>query len=305
LNLTTLLLMGLTGDGATPPSDQHDYIGYGIGIIAIVFAVKQFFDARKAEKKTRDAETDMKAAQAQLKLVVEQQKIETEASQRNHLAQVSLLENQAAELRELALNKAIAKFPDNLDALSDFIEGTSNDLYIMVDSLGYALYSNPNRFRKYIDAIEWVMKRGCRVRLVLYSLDTLRAAIARQIPPGQYYREDGKDERHSERCQEFFAQLGREIPESYEEFRDILLTEEQGLMAKFPRIELKVVSRRFPAFCWIRDGATTAMFAFRNDGLMEGGLTFRTIDIGMTGDFKSLFDAEWEAGSRPIYKNRW
>lgn len=320
----------------------NDYVGYGLAVLALIFAVLQYFDARRAKIAEKAAEVERDNAQKardearkaqeetkkHLVDVVHQQKIDTWNSQTQHKEQMDVLDvqhkaemgalaKQLKKTEDLALNKYVAKFPRNLGALTDFIADTERDLMIMVDSLGYALYSNPSDFGFYIEAIEKALERGCRVRLVLYSLDALRAAVAQQFPPGKNYHDDV---RFSKECDEFFKSMGRPIPQSYDEFRDSLLEREQQLMLRIlrkeletrgkdsndkSRLEVTVSIRSFPVFCWLRDGAKTGLFAFRNDKSSESGLTFSTIDTQMTDTFRTMFDAECNAGSEPLYKERW
>jgi hypothetical protein len=221
-------------------------------------------------------------------------------------------EEHKKDLKEQALSQPIAKFPDNVDALARFIVDADVELCILTDSIGYALYSNPDGHKRYLEAIEAVVKKGCKVRFVLYSLDTLRASIARQFPQGEDNKQ-WKKERESQRCKNFFASVGKEVSESYQEFRDLLLTQEQDLMGQVLRtwgirhknVEVRVVNRRFAAFCWIIDRADTTMFAFRNEGLDQGGITFRSTNADMQRDFRELFEAEWNLGDPPIYRDRW
>jgi hypothetical protein len=263
--------------------DWIGIIGVVIGIGALAYAWKQ----------KRDAEKTIEG----LQVINAQLTQESVQSRREHDDLVLKL----AEISQQALNKAVARFPNNLDALRDFIAQAERELLIMADFLGYALYSNPDGFTGYIKAIQTAIEKGVEVRFLLYSLDTARTAIAKQIPQAKYLEEEiGKP-----RCVNFFKSLHKDPPKSYDEFRDDLLTAEQSLVERIPNAKLKVVDHSLSAFCWLQDDSTAAMFALRNDGMGEGGLTFLTVDVGMAGDFKRIFEWEWERSAKPIYKNRW
>jgi hypothetical protein len=185
-------------------------IGDALGIIGVIGTILAEFHAHHWKHQFRLLQ------QGQVGLrVVQDEGIKT--SRIRHIAVMTAAEEHKKDLKEQALSQPIAKFPDNVDALARFIVDADVELCILTDSIGYALYSNPDGHKRYLEAIEAVVKKGCKVRFVLYSLDTLRASIARQFPQGEDNKQ-WKKERESQRCKNFSRLLARRFQRAIRSF---------------------------------------------------------------------------------------
>ena len=108
--------------------------GEALGIIAIIFAAKQFFDSS-----------------AQLDTITD--------VARQLPTQLATLKNVAATIDDVSQQistQALAPFPKNLRDLEIFVSERHEDehLKIMVDYAGYGSYSDPDAFLKYRSALE-------------------------------------------------------------------------------------------------------------------------------------------------------
>ena len=273
------------------PAGVAELIFGVFGVVGTGFGVKQYIDMKRLEKRTEE----------QTRLMTEQLR----TSEKNGAALTASL-NEANEqigiIRTKMVTIAVAKFPMNLNSLMDLMDSTQSELEIVCDFVGYAMYSNVSGFQRYFDALERAVKRGVKVRLLLYGLDVGRQAIGKQLPPSDYPRE-----RSSTSCAEYFQHWheGRACPDSYNEFRDTLLRDEEELIAKLQGVEVRVMDHSLVTFVWIADQTRGCIFSFRNDGDDEGGMTFQSHDGEIVTNFRAVFDAEWKRASAPLYKSRW
>lgn len=275
-------------------ADALGVVGLLVGIGGLVFAFRQYRDQQKTEKRLEDANKRLREITEQLK------------SAQEHAASISLaLESANAKLegiQEKTLTIAVSSFPFNLNVLIELINGSEAELAIACDFIGYAMYSNLLTFPTYFESLQRALNRKVKIRLLLYGLDTARQAIGKQLPPEGYLQE-----RESNSCTDYFRRWhsDRVCPNSYDEFRDILLKDEEELVAKLDGVELKVMDHSLLTFVWIVDQTRACVFSFRNDGKDEAGMTFRSKDELIATNFRNVFDSEWKRAAKPIYKGRW
>ena len=268
-----------------------DLIGWSLAVIAIVVGVwygrKEHAHAREAGKRADEFEKELKFIKGSSQ-TVEQLSTNTNTT--------------VADIQARLPIAPADRFPDNIPEIVKFIEGSKTDLCIMTDFIGYGVYSKPGAFKEYMEAIERAVARKVKVRFALYNLDTARSAIATQLPNKDYLEK----ERLSERCKQFFLRFNQNPPESFDEFRDAILTEEQKLKTeRLPNVEIRVVRHPLVAFCWVRDRGSGCVFSLRNDGHAQAGLTFITTDRYISEEFGSVFQSVWDLADRAIYKGRW
>ena len=267
-----------------------DLLGVGgliVGIVGIIFGWKQYVDMKRAERGLFEITERLKSAEERAVAVSDDLKSAND---------------KLAKLHDKTVTIAVARFPFNLNSLVELMDSTKSELAIVCDFVGYAMYSNASGFHVYFDSLQRAVKRGVKVRLLLYGLDAGRQAIGKQLPKGRYLQE-----RESPSCLNYFQQwhAGGICPHSYNEFRDTLLRDEEELMAKIDGVELRVMDHSLLTFVWIADQTKACIFSFRNDGNDEAGMTFRSLDEQIVTNFRSVFDSEWDRASEPIYKGRW
>jgi hypothetical protein len=253
--------------------DLLGVVGLIVGAVGTLFGLKQHIDMKKAERRLGGITTAL-----------------------------TLANDKLAKIHDKTVTIAVARFPFNLNSLVELMDATKSELAIVCDFIGYAMYSNASGFQEYFASLQRAAKRGVKIRLLLYGLDTGRQAIGKQLPKSRYLQE-----RESPPCLDYFRQwhAGSICPHSYNEFRDTLLRDEEELMAKLDGVELKVMDHSLLTFVWIADQTKACIFSFRNDGNDEAGMTFRSRDEQIATNFRAVFDSEWERASEPIYKGRW
>jgi hypothetical protein len=268
--------------------------GLVVGIVGLAFGFRQYRDQKMAETRSEGAERSLVAIKEQLETTKEDGNIVH--------AELKLANSKLAEMHEKSLTIAIARFPYNLNALVDFIDDAKEELAVTCDFIGYAMYSNVSGFLQYFAALQRAHERKVKIRLLLYGLDTARQAIGKQLSVANYASECNSDS-----CRDYFKlwHEGVPIPNSYNEFRDTLLRDEEELMAKLEGVSLKVSNHSFLTFAWIANQTDACIFAFRTDGEDESGMTFLSRDTQIATEFQNVFDSEWERAADPIYKGRW
>jgi hypothetical protein len=274
--------------------DLMGVVGLVVGVVGLAFAVLQYIDQRHEEQRAEEAERHLQEIGEKLRA--------SEQHEQAIRAELMTANERLVELADKSLTVAANRFPYNLETLAEFIDAAKTEMAIMCDFIGYAVYSNPSGFHRYLAALDRAVKRNVEIRLVLYGLDTARQAIGRQFPVSTYL-----EERDSGRCREYYEHFhaGQEIPTSYNEFRDDLLRDEERLVTTLKGVQIKVTDHSFLAFAWVADQTIASVFAFRNDGEDEGGMTFRTRDTYITSDFRNVFQSEWDRAADPLYKGRW
>jgi hypothetical protein len=267
--------------------DLVGVVGLIVGVVGTLFGLKQWIDMRKAEKRLVEITERLKSSE------------ERAVSVSNALNGAN---DKLTKIHEKSVTIAVARFPFNLNSLVELVDKSKSELAIICDFIGYAMYSNSSGFRKYFESLQGAVGRGVIVRLLLYGLDTGRQAIGKQLPANRYLQE-----RESPLCLDYFHQWhpGSICSNSYNEFRDTLLRDEEELMAKLEGVELRVIDHSLLTFVWIADQTEACIFSFRNDGNDEAGMTFQSYDEQIATNFRAVFDSEWDRASAPIYRGRW
>jgi len=252
------------------------------GIVCALFDWEQYVDMKKAAVRLGEITERLKSSE-------------------HHGVSVTKALNSAndklAKLHDKSVTMAVSRFPFNLNTLIELMNATESEFAVICDFIGYAMYSNTSGFPNYFEALQRAIKRGVKVRLLLYGFDTGRQAIGKQLLPSRY-----SEDRDSPACLDYFRQWhpGSDRPNSYNEFRDTLLRDEEELMAKLDGVELKVMDHSLLTFVWIADQTEACIFSFRNDGNDEAGMTFQGHDEQIVANFRAVFDSEWEKASTPI-----
>jgi hypothetical protein len=281
--------------------DRMGLSGLIVGLAGLAFGFRQYRDQKKAETRSEIAETRSKDAERNLEDIKEQLKVAKEDGKIVR-AELKFANEKLTEMHEKSLTIAKARFPRNLNALVDFIDDAKGELAVMCDFIGYAMYSNVSGFTQYFEALQLAAERKVKIRLLLYGLDSARQAIENQLPAANY-----ACERNSNNCRDYFDlwHEGEPIPNSYNEFRDTLLRDEEKLMAKLEGVNLKLSDHSFLTFAWIANQTDACIFAFKSDGEDEAGMTFLSKDTQISTEFQIVFDSEWEKAANPLYKGRW
>lgn len=268
--------------------------GIVIGIIGVAFGIKQYWDQCKAEKSLIRSEASLKLIRDKLQLA------ELDAAS-VHLALYEANET-LTDMAKKSLTIAIPSFPFNLHDLVSLIDNARGELAISCDFIGYAMYSNSSKFPDYLSALQRAINQRVTIRLLLYGLDSARQAITKQLPASTY-----PEKRDSVFCRDYFRvwHEAAPVPDSYNEFRDTLLRDEEELIAKLPGVELRVIDHPLLTFTWIADQTQACIFAFRNDGEDEAGMSFFSKDKSIVTNFRNVFDSEWQRAAEPLYKGRW
>src|SRR5271165_227848 len=201
--------------------DPIGAVGLLVGVVGTAFGVKQYIDMKAMEGKLRLITEQLESSEEHGAAVTESLKTANESLREAN--------EQIIVIRDKMVTIAVARFPLNLDSLVDLLDSAASELEIICDFVGYAMYSNVSGFQRYFESLERALKRGVKLRMLLYGLDAGRQAIGKQLPSSNYLQE-----RNSGSCIDYFQQWhsGRDCPASYNEFRDTLLRDEEKLISK-------------------------------------------------------------------------
>ena len=247
-----------------------DVLSLVLAAIALLFAIKQYLDARKAERDARDLKTT-----------------------------VGLLETKIGVLEGQTSTRAIERFPDNVSAVCKLLDScTANmNVKIMVDNIGYCLYSDEARFKMYLESLRGAIRRKVNVRLLVYDYSRTKRAIRGQYP-------SISEERAKDRFASFFKNRGRALPASEREFYSVLIKAEENLYDdELKRVEMKLLTEEPPALFWLKDNPDSMVFSFR-DEFPGTGYSFESKDANIAAQFTRMFNKHWES-AEDHWNSRW
>lgn len=265
-----------------------------LAILAIIFAIKQYYDSRD--------------------LIVSNKG----------------LTDKVQYLLGTASTKYIDEFPDDVAGIQEVMDGTCENLDIMVSVPGYAEYSSPRDFDRYKATLIAVAKstlrenkaakkclgkrtdptrkdeENSRVRLLLFRPPDRRLMISEQFKKDRFLAGlQDPQSRTTHRFINFFSANPRLIPETTP--ASYLQKVQNGAFDDFLKqleklhhvneelycnegVTIRYSPERFYTYLWLQDHEQAA-FSFESNNI-----TFRTSDQKLMDVFRSVFDEAWRKG---------
>ena len=177
-----------------------DIVTLVLALLALGFAVKQFIDARQAKCAVEQAKRDVTSLRTE----------------------VGSLSGELDDLRKQTSTRAIPRFPDNVPAICNLLDSCTENttVRIMVDYIGYTLYSDRARFERYLASLKSVLLRNAKVQLLVYDHARAKKAIRLQYPTIAEERSKGW-------FVDFFRRIGKpEAKNEKELYRAVFRVEE-------------------------------------------------------------------------------
>jgi hypothetical protein len=229
-----------------------------LAVVAIVFASKQFQDAREAR------------------------------------GQLNRTHEELRKLQETQSTKYVGCFPKNLRDITEVVLKAERDLDILVDVGTYGHYSNPEGFQRYFQAITSVCNRGVRIRLIYYAQELDDEGYILEFPREEF--EDERRSARFKRFFEFYPGLMR--PGTWEEMKTVLQDKERRHSAELEDLAVEMRTRtkpfqRSPLSIWVEDGEE-AVFSFQNTGPAERDFSFRSRDKTLIDELHKYFGNFWK-----------
>jgi len=184
----------------------------------------------------------------------------------------------------------IGLFPRHLKVINNVLSKTDAEICIIVDFIGYAQYSAPDVYPRYLAELIKARERKVDVSIICYDADSAEEVLREQLPEEKF-----EQEKNGPRFKTFFElNPGIPIPKSAEELRFRLrdrardsakLLREKGVQILY--------SKSATLFFWLGDDQE-AVFAFKSIGRLEQGFSFRTQDGNLVRQFRDIFKRNWE-----------
>jgi len=210
--------------------------------------------------------------------------------------------NQEREINRVAQSmptRFVGLFPKNLTEIVRVLSEAQRHIYIIVDYVGYAQYSSPRVYARYIETLKDAAGRGVTVRIACYDDPLADKEMVVQFPDGD---EEFKKESSSARFQEYFAfKRGVARPTTMQGLRKLLDEHEKAHIEALrdQGAEICYLAEQPDFFLWLEDDEE-AIFCFQNmEGAEERGFSFRTRDGNLIRQLKRVFDQRWSSCKRP------
>jgi hypothetical protein len=248
----------------------HGYVKFWeapLAVIALLFAINQFRDARHLDHDTEIA-----------------------------LARLTQVTSQLADLADKTSTKYLGTFPNNMGAILEVASSPGRDLRILCDYPGYGHYSQPDDFDRYRKRLIAAVEGGVHVRMLYYSPD-----IARRMVTDQFSRNDwdaGKIQSRPAFVAYFKNHPGPGMPpNSYDDFVKALLDQQLQYEQVFCMhgIEIRHYDAPSALFFWVID-SKSGVFSINSRDEKGREETFFTRDGKLTDAYVSIFDRMWSEG---------
>lgn len=214
-----------------------------VALVAVPFAMKQYFDAKEQTEKLKEATTQLSA-------------------------QTKRLEDIWSSLS----TQYLGVFPNYLDDIVKLLEGAHKSIIIFCDYPAYGCYSDPDQWLKYKQTIERKIQDEIDVRLTCMNAERRRQYHRDQFKSIEQdwkefiFTEPNHDllKRFYQRYRNALDSPNKKIEElSFDDFEKLMAEANQSMLnevfadAKEPPVELGV---DMPLYFWLVDGAH-AVFA--------------------------------------------
>jgi hypothetical protein len=236
-----------------------------LAVLAIIFAIIQFGDAKNQLKEARAAVDQLRSVTGALE-----------------------------PLARSVQTRFVGSFPDNMEDMMNVVKSVPDrgQLRVMTDFSGYGLYSKNDLYLQYITELRSARnKRNVYEKVLVYDQALAGAALRKQFTSDRYNQERNQGFRG-------FFRTHPPPPKDYEDFLSRLtaLLEHSIDEMCSDGIEVRRVpaSRKYLFFLWA-NSRPQALFAFRNESESYRELSFATIDTNLIEVFRVLFDDTWEA----------
>ena len=228
-------------------------------------------------------------------------------------------EKQKKEINDIVLavhTRHLGAWPDHLRDITSLLSRAAADdeLWILVDHIGYGHYSRPDDFERYLDGLESARNRGVSVRLLTYAEKQANEGVRRQFKEETFALDSPEVQAYFSRYSGIMS--GR--PANYDQFIDYALALENHFceqlilkrLVKHP-IEIRTLNDGGDedAFFWMRRRGSTeieVVFAYPKFGSGQKGHAFISRDSHLMDEFAARFEDKWKshsaAAESPMYR---
>ena len=196
----------------------------------------------------------------------------------------------------------VGKFPTSISALNNLLARCEGSVQIMVDFVGYCVYSEPEAFDVYMTHLKRISRLpDATIEMIVYDETRWNEAIDLQFGGANFDAEKKKDSwnrywqrrRYSSECK---------VPPDYKTFVEFLRKKDNAAMEELKSEGIQVIeaSARFSFFSWIT-GNGEAIVSFEDTTGVEHQVAFYTYDPHLVGVFSEMFTkAKEDAAKRQV-----
>jgi hypothetical protein len=259
--------------------DLIGLLGAAIALFALIFAVKQYRDAREHTAKLGELANKAIDQQARLEKI---------------LISAAAGAQQLQTLADSLPTRFVGKFPHHLDTLARFVGEAKQEMHVLCDYVGYGSYSNPISFTSYFEEIRQrcVGQHGqpaIKFKILVYSRAAGDAVLPLQFDEDAW--EAMKSSEEFTTFYEIFKERFPSVPSTFDAWNDQWWDIEEGYRQglRYCSAEIGIVSKPAPVFVWLRDNKDMLFSIQGTEGFND--FMFRTSDLGFIEFFRKQFDA--------------
>lgn len=206
--------------------------------------------------------------------------------------QSNTLQEQSEKMKtitESLSTKFVDKFPNQMDTITDYINSTKNNLFMILDFPAYGSVSNPNGYAKFRNSLDKLMSlENIEVTLITYSADKQLEQLQLQFDLENV--EEQIRDNHKEKITSFTKKFNLKEISNYRQLFDELLKRNTELFNTFKENNQKVylTDLELTMFLWLIDEDKKGLFSFYTRGLNSNEVTFSTEDRNVLRHMKDL-----------------
>jgi len=263
-----------------------------LALLAILFAVIQFFDSLHVKRKMRGV------IQKEDELVSKTESVTKSILEVS--GRITTVTKSIEAVDRSLSTRFVGAFHKHIKPITEVVGRTDHYFLVLTDWVSYGEYSMPQEYEEYKRRVRNIRlnKPGPpRVCILAYDEDRLKEQLAEQFPEEDFVHESTKD-----RFTQYFERYhpSKPVPKTYEEFTKTALEIEKEQRKELTDIgvEIQSINRSSLVFLWLEDGED-AVFSFQTQGGAQQGLSFRTRDIGLISSLYYLFTKSWKGSPIP------
>ncbi|MBV9406231.1 MAG: hypothetical protein JO211_12875 [Acidobacteriaceae bacterium] len=250
-----------------------------LSIVALVYAIVQKNEMRHALKDLRGLLTGLGGVSGDLRQTY------TSLS-----ASDQLLQQMLDKTLKQSSTRFVGKFPENITDLNLLLETVQGSVQIMVDFVGYCVYSNPEAFETYMSHLKRISKcPGATVEMIVYNEAGWHTQMDLQFGDADFDKEKNCDRWKNYWERRRFSTANK-VPPTRADFIEYLRIKDVRAMDELRSegVDIFEATECFSFFAWMTS-KEQAIISFPSTKGPDDQVSFYTYDPHLITVFRQMF----------------